>query len=146
MSTLGQRIKRRREELGLTQTQLAERLGYKSKVSVSNAENDRDDMTTTRISKYADALETTEAYLMGWGETSVGQAYEEELTRTLLEAYSMRGYWAYHLLEIGDKIPKEGLNELVSYADYLATKYNVRFISSEDKVKSAFAFYHGARE
>ena len=146
MSTLGQRIKRRREELGLTQTQLAERLGYKSKVSVSNAENDRDDMTTTRISKYADALETTEAYLMGWGETSVGQAYEEELTRTLLEAYSMRGFWAYHLLEIGDKLSKDGLNELTSYADYLASKYNIQFLSPEGKVKEAFAYYHGVRE
>ena len=146
MSTLGQRIRKRREELGLTQTELAQRLGYKSKVSVSHAESDRDDMTTTRIRKYAKALETTPAYLMGWEDKQASQIYEEEKARTMLEAYSMRGYWAYHLLEIGDKIPKEGLNELISYADYLATKYNVRFISSEDKVKSAFAFCHGARE
>lgn len=64
--TIGQRIKQRREELGLSQQELATRLGYKSKVSISNAENDRDDMTTTRVQKYAKALETTSAYLMGW--------------------------------------------------------------------------------
>lgn len=68
--TIGQRIKQRREELGLSQQELATRLGYKSKVSISNAENDRDDMTTTRVQKYAKALETTSAYLMGWEETA----------------------------------------------------------------------------
>lgn len=68
--TIGQRIKQRREELGLSQQELATRLGYKSKVSISNVENDRDDMTTTRVQKYAKALETTSAYLMGWDEVA----------------------------------------------------------------------------
>ena len=68
--TIGQRIRQRREELGLSQQELAARLGYRSKVSISNVENDRDDMTTTRVQKYAKALETTSAYLMGWEETA----------------------------------------------------------------------------
>ena len=64
--TIGQRIKQRRKELGLTQTELAHRLGNKSKVSVCTVENDKEDLTTDRIRKYADALECTPAYLMGW--------------------------------------------------------------------------------
>lgn len=133
MSTLGQRIKRRREELGLTQTQLAERLGYRSKVSVSNAENDRDDMTTTRISKYADALETTPAYLMGWEEEDVlAKHYSYELTSTRMAAYNMRDFWAWRILEVGDKIPHEALGEIIIFADYLAAKYHVTDLMTKE--------------
>lgn len=64
--TVGERIKARRKELGLTQTELAERLHYKSKVAVSNVENNKEDLTTTRVKKYATALECTPEYLMGW--------------------------------------------------------------------------------
>ena len=134
MSTLGQRIKQRREELGLTQTQLAERLGYKSKVSVSNAENDRDDMTTTRISKYADALETTEAYLMGWENDVLAQHYNYELTASRAAAYNMRDFWAWHILEVGDKIPWEGVQEISMFADYLANKFNVTELMTPEEV------------
>lgn len=135
MSTLGQRIRKRREELGLTQTQLAERLGYKSKVSVSNAENDRDDMTTTRISKYADALETTTAYLMGWDEDDVlAQHFSYELTKSRMAAYNSRDFWAWRILEVGDKIPQEALSEIIIFADYLATKYHVTDLTTKEEL------------
>lgn len=62
---LGQRIKNRRKELGMTQTDLANKLGLKSKASVSKVELGEDNLTTTTIQKYADALETTPAALMG---------------------------------------------------------------------------------
>ena len=67
--TIGQRIKQRRKELGLTQTELAHRLGNKSKVSVCTVENDKEDLTTDRIRKYAKALDCEPAYLMGWTAT-----------------------------------------------------------------------------
>ena len=135
MSTLGERIKRRREELGLTQSELAARLGYKSKVSVSNAENDRDDMTTTRISKYATALETSEAYLMGWLEEDLlEQQHKDELARTRLLAYGTRDYWAYHVLEVGDLLPLSGVQELENFVDYLASKYSLKNLSTQTQI------------
>ena len=66
--TTGERIRKRREELGLTQTDLALRMGYKSRAAICNVEKDKEDLTTTRIRKFAEALETTPAYLMGWQE------------------------------------------------------------------------------
>lgn len=66
--SVGKRIKARREQLGLTQDDLAKRLGYTSKSAVCKAEKDDSDMTTTRIQKYADALSCTPGYLMGWEE------------------------------------------------------------------------------
>lgn len=63
---IGDRIKIRRIDLGMTQTELAHVLGYKSKAAISTVENNKEDMTTERIKKYAKALKTTPAYLMGW--------------------------------------------------------------------------------
>ncbi len=66
--TIGERIKHRRIELGLSQEELAKRLGNKSRASVCTVEKDKEDLTTDRIRKYAKALETTPAYLMGWDD------------------------------------------------------------------------------
>ena len=38
MSTIGANIKRRREELGITQEELSKRLGFKSKSSINKIE------------------------------------------------------------------------------------------------------------
>lgn len=63
---IGDRIRERRKALGLTQTELAQRLGLTSKAAISTVENNKEDMTTERIRKYAAALDTTPQYLMGW--------------------------------------------------------------------------------
>ena len=69
--TIGERIKNRRIELGLTQTELAERMGYTSRTSICTVEKDKEDLTTTRIRKFAKALETTPSYLMGWEDKKI---------------------------------------------------------------------------
>lgn len=80
---LGLRIKLRRIELGLTQEELAARLGNKSRASVCTVENGKEDLTTTRIQQYADALECSPSYLMGWTESG-GMTNRE---RILIDAY-----------------------------------------------------------
>lgn len=70
MSTIGQRIKLRREELGLSQEELGKRLGYKSRSSINKIELDQRNLTQSKIKSIADALETTPSYIMGWEETT----------------------------------------------------------------------------
>lgn len=70
--TIGERIKAKRKELGLSQEELAHRLGNKSRASVSTVEHDKEDLTTTRIAAYAEALECTPACLMGWEDKADG--------------------------------------------------------------------------
>lgn len=65
MSTVGDRIKMRRHELRITQGELAEKLGYKSKSSINKIELGKTDVTQSRLIHFADALKTTPAYLMG---------------------------------------------------------------------------------
>lgn len=67
--TVADRIKLLRERLGLTQEQLAERLGYNGKSSISKIETSGNDITLKKISRLAPVLHTTEAYLMGWEDS-----------------------------------------------------------------------------
>lgn len=62
---IGDRIRSRREELGLTQQELAERLGYKSKSAINKIEMGINDVTQKKVPLYAKALETSIEYLMG---------------------------------------------------------------------------------
>lgn len=63
--TIGQRVKKLRIEKHLTQSELAEKLGYKSKTSVAHIENGRD-IPRSMVVTLSKVLNTTPAYLMGW--------------------------------------------------------------------------------
>lgn len=62
---LADRVKKRREELGLSQEQLALRMGYSSRTSVNKIENGRP-CSQKIIARLADALGVSIPYLMGW--------------------------------------------------------------------------------
>lgn len=63
---IGLRIAQRRKELGLTQGELAEKMGYKSKSTINKIEKCLNDVAQSNVVNFANALQTTEAYLMGW--------------------------------------------------------------------------------
>ena len=65
MSTIYDRIRARRLELGLTAEDLAQQLGYKDKSSISKIENGKADIPQAKVELFARALRTTTAYLMG---------------------------------------------------------------------------------
>lgn len=65
MSEIYERIKQRRQELGLTVEELANKMGYKDKSSISKIENGKADIPTSKVIAFARALETTTAYLLG---------------------------------------------------------------------------------
>lgn len=68
MQTIGQRIKIRREELNMSQEELAVKLGYKSRSSINKIERDGRELRQNKIVAIAAALNTTPAYIMGWEE------------------------------------------------------------------------------
>jgi len=67
---LNERIKARREELNLSQDELAKRLGYRSRSTINKIELGINDVTHSKLEAMAKALETTCEYLMGWEENS----------------------------------------------------------------------------
>jgi transcriptional regulator with XRE-family HTH domain len=80
---VGKRIKKRRIELNLTQEELANRMGYKSKAAICKVEGGEDNITSDRIRKFADALETTPAFLMGWTAAADLQIDNSPATETI---------------------------------------------------------------
>lgn len=122
MSTIGSRIRDRREELGLSQDELGKRLGYKSRSSINKIELDQRNLTQSKIKAIADALDTTPAYIMGWNEpdiTPMGEtskriqnalqnaniSYEELSARTGIPESTLQRYVAGK----AEKIPTERL-------------------------------------
>lgn len=81
--TVGERIRQRRIELGLTQMELSLRMGYTSKAAICKVEKNGNNITTDRISKFAKALGVTESYLMGWEES--GDYYTKEDTAEMAQ-------------------------------------------------------------
>ena len=68
MAAIGQRIKQRRIELGMTQEELAHKMGYASKTTINKIENGINDVTQSKIIAFSKALETSVSYLMGWDD------------------------------------------------------------------------------
>lgn len=62
---VGGRIKQIRNELGLSQDELAKKVGYRSRSSIQKIEASRD-LPLRKVTKMARALGCTESYLMGW--------------------------------------------------------------------------------
>ena len=65
---LYKRIKARREKLGMSQEELATKLGYKSRSTINKIEMGKNDITQSKIIAFANALQTTPSYLMGLDE------------------------------------------------------------------------------
>lgn len=65
--TIGERIRLKREELGLTQDELAKKLGYKSRSSVNKIENSRE-LPLKKVKMMANILDCSPSYLMGWDD------------------------------------------------------------------------------
>ena len=67
---IGQRIRNRRIELGLTQDEVAQKTGYKSRSSINKIECSRN-LPLTKVEKMASALECSPSYLMGWEDEEI---------------------------------------------------------------------------
>lgn len=69
MSDIGDRIKKRRIELGLSQDELAAMLGYKSRSSINKIERDGQNLPQPKIVEIARALFVSPSYIMGWEQS-----------------------------------------------------------------------------
>ena len=63
---IGERIKARREELGMSQDELARMVGYKWRSSINKIELGGQRLPQKKIVEIARALRVTPSYLMGW--------------------------------------------------------------------------------
>ncbi len=80
MSTVGENILLMRKRLGLTQEELAKKMGYKSKSTINKIELGINDIPQSKIVQFAEVLGTTPAHLMGWDEEEKSSPEEPKLS------------------------------------------------------------------
>ncbi len=102
--SIGTRIKERREELGMTQTQLAEKLGV-SKGAIGNYETDANSPKASIMYKVFSALQCDANYL-----------YQDEAADLNSEMLSQD---RRNLLRLYNQLNEEGQEKLIDYADDL---------------------------
>lgn len=73
MSEIGRNIRKLREQRGISQEELAIKIGYKSKASINKIELGLNDIPQNKIQLLADVLYTTPAVLMGWVDQEVSE-------------------------------------------------------------------------
>jgi len=76
--TVADRIKAQREKLGLSQEELAHRMGLKSRSSITRIEKSGDDISMKDIERLAYVLDCSKLYLMGWNEEQVENNVDEQ--------------------------------------------------------------------
>ena len=81
--TIGKRIRRRRMEIGMSQEELASKMGYQDRSAISMVETGRRDVTWENVVKYAMVLNCSPYYLMKWQEP-----IDDEDLALLEEVYS----------------------------------------------------------
>lgn len=82
---VGKQIKKRRIELSLSQLQLAEKCGYKTKGSISRIEKGETDLNQEQIMLFAKVLDTTPSYIMGWVDDPSYKSLNEINSNTITE-------------------------------------------------------------
>ena len=106
MIAMGKRVKTCRERLDMSQEELAQKLGYKNKASISKIEAGKNEIPQSKMVDFADILDTNVSYLMGWGDVSLSEfmnlqadskyyQHEEEKPSVREE---LRDNYAYRLL------------------------------------------------
>ena len=84
--SVGNQIRKRRKQLKITQDELAKLTGYGDKTAISKIELGQRDLTQSKIVLFANALQTTPAYLLGLTEEPT-KGYGLTFNQTLIERF-----------------------------------------------------------
>lgn len=84
MDEIARRIKDRRIELGMSQDELAKKMGYSGRSTICSIETGKHALTQPKIVQIAKALDVTPAFIMGWQDAD-GNYYENESTSDIAQ-------------------------------------------------------------
>lgn len=135
---IGQRIRSQREKLGLTQEELAKKLGYKSRSSVNKVETSRE-LSNKKVLQYAEALDCSPAYLMGWEEIDShfsGREASDEVYRKFTQNIEKHHGEEKELIDIYRQLSDENKNKTIQYSKGLLS---VQQMDTELQLNAAHA-------
>ena len=108
--TTGERIKMLRKAAKLSQTELAKLTGYTDRSSIAKIEDNKIELTESKIKLFANVLNVEPSELMGIEKTVIKN--DDGLTDQQIE-----------LSGIIPTLEDEEISELLSYAKYLKARY-----------------------
>ena len=152
MLELYKRIRLKREELNLSQDELARKLGYKSRSSINKIEKGENDIPQSKIVAFAEALKTTPEYLMGWENsmpisntssvpnlveiirndsytlsgrtpTPADRAYLSDMVDTYIDESSDQTIAAHRTDSPSADLPEEALQSIEEFKNFVRAKY-----------------------
>ena len=124
--SIGKRIKALRTRQGLSIDDLATKLG-KNRTTIYRSENgDIENLPLSILNPLAEALDTTPAHLMGWGDkemlsTTISDGLEESVYYSVNEAY-VRHVEAWHKAFGMDPFTDEEHEKLMEYGRFLISQ------------------------
>ena len=121
MIPLYENIRKRRIELGLSQQDLAEKLGYKSRSAINKIEMGINDLTQSKIIAFAKALNTTPGELMGLDDKSESIDDKINSAFNVIDNKYLRSIPVYESVSAG----------FGAYADSRIVEYLPLFIKSD---------------
>lgn len=106
---IGERIKQRRMELGLSQRELARRMGYSDNSTLARIEQGKVDVYQNKIVQFSEVLGVSIAYLMGWQEEDDEQK-NDTITDVILKMRTDQEFMS--VVETLYKLDKEKLHSI----------------------------------
>lgn len=111
--TIGDRIKELREEIKITQEELAKHIGSTKQTIHKYENNIVTNIPSDKIEVIAKVLNTSPAYLMGWTESKDRKDAKYDLSETPL-------YKALNKLGLGDEaFTPDEINNIVKYVEFI---------------------------
>ncbi len=124
MSDISNKVKKRRLSLGLSQEDLAKKLGYKSKTTINKIESGVNDIPRKKINDFAVALETTPEYFLDYNNTlsSTSSTRDDnhivEIDSITYDEETLLFYYR-KLSQQGQSIAQERMKELTEIKKYV---------------------------
>lgn len=112
--TIYDRIRCLREKLGLSQQELADRVGYKSRSTVNKIELGMRDLSQSKVEAFARALNVSPAYLMGWDDIAIN---DEEYGKMVRAAGGVNAKKIPVLGKVVAGIPIDAVEEILDYEE-----------------------------
>lgn len=147
---IGQRIKIRREAIGMSQQELANRVGYKSRSSINKIELGKNDIVQSTVNKIATALGCSPAYIMfgdgdnfhrilgGWGTSShlvsviLSDPPSREVVQPLLDYYGENNDEFFTDIKLAyNRLNEQGKEEAIKRVEELAEIPKYKRLSDE---------------
>ena len=138
MISLYSKIKALREEKGWSQQELAEKMGYTSRTTIAKIEAGKVDISQSKIVQFAEVLNTTPAYLMGWDDAKE-ELYNLGLsTDTIAEELDISPDTINSILQSSDSQNVDVVKKVIKIARLLSDRERTHRLSEIFNNSSAF--------